>query len=1084
MQGKVVFNPFGFDAFGLPTENYAMERGIPAYEVTQENKAFFIKQVQALEISFDYEKVIDTSDPVYYKRTQWIFAELFKAGLVYRDTLRVNRCPSCQTVLANDQVVEGKCERCKTPIIQKKHPQWFIKITAYADKLLADLDLIDRPEETKTAQRNWIGRSEGAEIDFVIEGHDDNKITVFTTRPDTIYGVTALVVAPEVTSLDEYVPADHLDALHAYRKTTLAKTAVQRQQGLEEKSGVFSGIYALHPLTGERIPVWFADYVLPDYATGAVMFVPAHDERDREFAKKYGMQVRQVIEQKDTDTPPFFSGEGKKMETENSPLLSEKEQVTTKEFPLLLGEGQGEGVLHKNNIYHTVEEKEKLITYAKELRKAWTNGEKFVWEFLRNRWYSNLKRRRQHPLGNYIADFYCHEYKLVLELDGPQHEWQTWYDAKRDAYMEDLWLTIVRISTDKLYEEPGLLFQYIEEHLPSPHPSPKGEGDRAYTWSWKLINSWPFDGLDNQEAKKKIIAHLETLGVGRAKVSYKLRDWSVSRQRYWGSPIPVYYDVPDDQVAFYAYQDAAKKHKDGEPTLTRQVIQVIVKDKNSDQYAWIEWKSDGDTSGFFGGIEEGEDMHEAIKRELREEGGIIDVAIKQEIMEYHCKFFHPTKQRNQYSICHAWYVEVDRTSCQEISNEEKMKHEIVRLTADEFLRISKNDTSIYVVNQLLGNSQKAWPQANRYNDHNPVPEDKKIPHLIPDAELPVVLPLDLENYKPSGKSPLEDHPTFPEYHKDGKVYRRECDTLDTFMCSSFYFLRFLDPTNPDQLVRKEVADARLPIELYTGGKEHTVGHLLYARFIHKFLYDQWYLSCPEPFQKLVHQGMVLWFDGRKMGKRYNNGIDPIEMVELHGADALRTYLMFMGPVDQDKTRNDNALHGVKKFLERIERILQQPRFGQGKQAVTSAVHQTIQGVTDDFHALKLNTVVSKLMILTNTIYDQQAATSDDMCIMTRLLAPLAPSLADRLWEALGQTNDVQYAPRPLVDSTKIIIEQINLPVQINGKMRGTLPVAPGLWEQEILGLLHTHEHFAWYLVDKTIQKSIFVPDKIINIIVN
>lgn len=250
-------------------------------------------------------------------------------------------------------------------------------------------------------------------------------------------------------------------------------------------------------------------------------------------------------------------------------------------------------------------------------------------------------------------------------------------------------------------------------------------------------------------------------------------------------------------------------------------------------------------------------MHEAIKRELREEGGIIDVAIKQEIMEYHCKFFHPTKQRNQYSICHAWYVEVDRTSSQEISNEEKMKHEIVRLTADDFLRISKNDTSIYVLNQLLNKPQKERPTTHKYNEHNPAPEDTKIPHLIPDSELPVLLPLDLENYKPTGKSPLEDHPTFPLYIKDGVSCRRECDTLDTFMCSSFYFLRFLDPTNPDQLVRKELADKRLPIELYTGGKEHTVGHLLYARFIHKFLYDQGYLPCPEPFQKLVHQGMVL-----------------------------------------------------------------------------------------------------------------------------------------------------------------------------------------------------------------------------------
>ncbi len=304
LQWYTVFNPFGFDSFGLPTENYAMKLGKPAYEVTAENIVYFKSQTAALDLSFDTEREVVTSSPEYYKRTQWLFQQLYKAGLVYRDTLRVNRCPECQTVLANDQVVEGTCERCKSEIIQKKHPQWFIKITDYADKLINDLDLVDRPEETKIAQKNWIGRSEGAEIDFRVMKNEEWKmknnneflnITVFTTRPDTVYGVTALVLAPENTYLDWILSEEHKTQVEEYRQITLAKTAVQRQKDLKEKTGVFSWLYAKHPLTGEDVAIWYADYVLADYGTGAVMMVPAHDERDWEFAKKFCIECRQVI---------------------------------------------------------------------------------------------------------------------------------------------------------------------------------------------------------------------------------------------------------------------------------------------------------------------------------------------------------------------------------------------------------------------------------------------------------------------------------------------------------------------------------------------------------------------------------------------------------------------------------------------------------------------------------------------------------------------------------------------------------------------------------------------------------------------
>lgn len=725
MSGYTVLNPFGFDAFGLPTENYALQENKLAREVTDTNKAMFLDQVKALNISFDYERVIDTSMPDYYKWTQWIFVKLMEAGLVYRDEKFVNRCPDCQTVLANDQVVDGKCERCKSETFQKKHMQWFIKITDYADRLIEDLDSLDRPEETKTTQRNWIGRSEWAEIDFKIS-NSDTILTVFTTRPDTLYGVTAVVLAPENTLIDELLADDKKSEVQSYRNTALAKTAVQRQQDVVDKTGVFSWLYALHPLTGEQVPVWFADYVLMDYGSGAVMMVPAHDERDREFAQKFWIEVKQVI----------------------------------------------------------------LIP---------------------------------------------------------------------------------------------------EDH----------EG--VYTSHWFLINSAQFDGMDSTEAKSAIILHLESLWCGKKKITYRLRDRSVSRQRYRGSPIPVY-----------------------------------------------------------------------------------------------------------------------------------------------------------------------------YNENN-------TPQPIPESELPVVLPLDVTDFKPKGKSPLEDHPTFKYYEKDGKTYLRECDTLDTFMCSSFYFLRFPDAHNDEALIRKELADKCLPVDFYSGGKEHSVGHLLYSRFIHKFLYDQGYVPSPEPFKKLVHQGMVLGADGRKMGKRYNNGVDPLEIVEKYGSDAVRTYLMFMGPIEADKVRNDNALNGIKKFLDRVEKLPSNEWYNTHNDDVIATIHDTIIKVTEDIESYKFNTAVSKLMIAVNTIYDHKSIDAEHLAIIGQLLAPFAPILAQQLWEQTGHVDDIVFSSRPVADTSKITMKPINFPIQINGKMRGTLTVPAGISEQELLALVHADETISKYLTGTT-KKVIFVADKIMNII--
>ena len=876
MSGYTVLNPFGFDAFGLPTENYALQEKKWAREVTDTNKAMFLDQVKALNISFDYERIVDTSMPDYYKWTQWIFVKLMEAGLVYRDEKFVNRCPDCQTVLANDQVVDGKCERCKSETFQKKHMQWFIKITDYADRLIEDLDSLDRPEETKTTQRNWIGRSEWAEIDFKIS-NSDTILTVFTTRPDTLYGVTAVVLAPENTLIDELLSEDKKSEVQSYRNTALAKTAVQRQQDVVDKTGVFSWLYALHPLTGEQVPVWFADYVLMDYGSGAVMMVPAHDERDREFAQKFGIEVKQVIGQifweKKNDSYSKISTYWLIFNANKSKVL----------------------VLNTNwSIYNipwwTVEWNETLIEslYREIKEETWLDDFRIEWSpiftqfnyFVDKKWdLTNFWRCNNSYMFECIANTEILE-KQTLTNDEQHLEWSAEWINKED------FITKLKNSSPDDYNR----IAYEKILYPS-----------VYTWTWVLINSAQFDGMNSTEAKSAIIAHLESLWCGKKKITYRLRDRSVSRQRYRGSPIPVYYD--------------------------------------------------------------------------------------------------------------------------------------------------ENNT----------------------------------PQPIPESELPVVLPLDVTDFKPKGKSPLEDHPTFKYYEKDGKTYLRECDTLDTFMCSSFYFLRFPDAHNDEALIRKELADKCLPVDFYSGGKEHSVGHLLYSRFIHKFLYDQGYVPSPEPFKKLVHQGMVLGADGRKMGKRYNNGVDPLEIVEKYGSDAVRTYLMFMGPIEADKVRNDNALNGIKKFLDRVEKLPAIEWYNTHNDDVIATIHDTIIKVTEDIESYKFNTAVSKLMIAINTIYDIQAIDAEHLAIIGQLLAPFAPILAQQLWEQTGHTDDIAFSSRPVADTSKITMKPINFPIQINGKMRGTLTVPAGISEQELLSLVHADETISKYLTGTT-KKVIFVADKIMNII--
>ncbi len=906
---KVIF-PIGYDSFWLPTENYAIKNNKSAHQATAENIKYYDEQLKAIDFAFDTDRKFATSDPEYYKWTQWIFTKLYQHNLVYRKDWLVNWCNGCQTVLANDQVVDGKCERCETEIIQKKHPQWYIKITDYADQLL-DYSDCDRPEETKIHQTNWIGKSKGAEIDFTVQWAEQ-IITVFTTRPDTIYGVTAIVLAPENDIIDQYMTDENKLELANYRKTTALKTNIERQSTDKDKTWFDSGVQVIHPLTGELVPVRFADYVLPDYATGAVMFVPAHDERDWEFAQKYNMNIIKVIA-KETGT---------KRENEQfadgwawvvfDPVNQKYAMAEFADGRLLLFAGWvNEWETVYDAILREVREESGLFdfAYSEHIETSYAhyyNTAKQINRYARAECLLIILNSAQ----THTTGLEEHE-KFTLTWKSAQEVLSNWNERNTDGSLDHY----IRFFTESVARAIKLWYDKTSDINLF-----RGE---AYTGVGILENSQQFNGLDNITAKAEITKHLESIGKGKAKITYRLRDWSVSRQRYWGSPIPVYYTFEDND--------------------------------------------DG-----------------------------------------------------------------------------------------------------------------------RYTPDHPHPDKTKwIPHLIPESDLPVILPLDLPNYKPAGKSPLEDHPSFKYYHApDGQTYLRECDTLDTFMCSSFYFLRFCDPHNTQELISSEAAKM-MPVDLYVWGKEHTVWHLLYSRFIYKFLKDIGVVVCEskEPFRKLVHQGMVHASDGRKMSKRWGNVIDPMGIINEYGSDTLRTYTMFMWPVEASKNWNPDAVAWVYRFIGRVAKLKDKLATSDIIDAqILSTLHQTIKWVTEDIEALKFNTVVSKLMIMTNAFAEVNVINQPDYLIFLKLCAPFVTHMTQQMWSELGQEGSIHDSGWPVWDDALIATWSIDLPIQVNGKMRGTITVASWAAQDEVMTLARSHENIAKWL-EWEIIKIIYVQDKICNVII-
>lgn len=741
MQGFNLFHPVGFDAFGLPAENYALKTGIHPKVSTEKNIQIMEQQLSHMGTTYDWDYEIATCKEEYYKWTQWLFLKLYEKGLAYQKYAPVNWCTHCNTVLANEQVVGGVCERCKSEVVKKNMTQWFFKITDYAEELLNGLDKLDWPEKTKLAQKNWIGKSVGAEVDFKTENGEN--ITIFTSRVDTIFGVSYIVLAPEHDLVLKLTTKECLPVVKNYIYEASKKDDITRQSTSEEKTGVFIGSYAINPINNKKVPIYIADYVLSTYATGAVMGVPAHDERDYAFAKKYNLEIIPVISSNSNTIP---------------------------------------------------------------------------------------------------------------------------------------------------YSDNGV-----------------------------LINSEKFNGLKNIDAKKVIIDELKKSNLAREKTNYKLRDWSVSRQRYWGCPIPIVYC---------------------------------------------------------------------------EDCGAV-----------------------------------------------------------------------------------------------PVPYDK----------LPVSLPVQVD-FKPDGTSPLAKDETYlntvcPRCHKPAK---RDADTLDTFVCSSWYYLRYPSAKNNDFAFDPEITNKMLPVDKYVGGMEHATGHLLYSRFITKFLHDIGYLSFDEPFKSLVHQGMILGSDGQKMSKSRGNTINLDSFIETYGSDCLRLYLAFGFNFLEGGPWNDNGIKSISKFLERVERIVlkyitkqsntQEP-YGTAEQELDFVLNNTIKECTQNMEDFAFNSAVARIMELVNAIYKYDLQENKNISLikysietLLKLLAPFAPHFSEELWFKNGNKNSIHNASYPLYDESKLIKSSVEIAVQVNSKIVTRINISPNDNEDNVKKLALSEEKVITAINGKQVFKTIYIINSLINII--
>lgn len=889
MRGKNVLFPIGFDAFGLPAENAAIKRQQNPREWTYSNIEYMRKQFRMMGASVDWSREVVTCDPHYYKWTQWLFLQFFKKGLAYQADTPANWCPSCKTVLANEQVVGGKCERCGTDVEQRVVKQWNLRITNYAERLLADLEDLDWPEPIKEAQRQWIGRSEGAEIEFGIKNYELG-IKVFTTRPDTLFGATYLVLAPEhkeISNLKSQIT--NWGEVAEYIKGAQKKTERERREN-KEKTGIeLQGITAINPANGKEIPVWVADYVLAGYGTGAIMAVPAHDERDFEFAKKFGLPVKRVV--------AWESGMRRQNEERRDGGVAVIFDPKTQKYAFgktseglldLFGGGVDGGEELFKGIKREVEEESGLHKFSDEgiLDDAFVHYFNFKKQVPRRaRATCLILVLEDRAIGNLAQE--KHEDYQLLWLD-PDEAISYWEHNDEDGDYAH-WVKFLKRGVNWL----------VDEGIDTTHR--KFDSEVVHTDEGILISSGEFDDMDSKEAREKI-----TVKYGRKETTYRIRDWGVSRQRYWGTPIPV----------------------------------------------------------------------------------------------IHC------------------------SKCGVVA--------------------------------------------------------------VPEEDLPVVLP-EISDYMPrdDGKSPLAKVDSFvktkcPKCGGDGE---RETDTLDTFVDSSWYFLRYTDPKNENEFASKEKMEMWMPVNFYSGGAEHTTMHLLYSRFFHKALFDMGLVKDAEPYVRRMNRGLILGPDGNKMSKSKGNVIDPDDVVDRLGADTVRTYLAFIGPYNEAGVYpwSPDSIVGVRRFIERVWRVVNE-KVGKGSVGNTP-LHRTIKNVTEILDRFKMNTAVSALMEFVNGA-EKSGLTKDELETFLKLLAPFAPHVAEELWHQLGHTTSIHLEAWPGYDDTLLVEDAVTIVVQVNGKVRGEFETGAGLREAEAIERAGALPAVKKWVSGKPLKKTVYVPDRLVNLVLD
>ncbi|MFN3692776.1 MAG: class I tRNA ligase family protein [Candidatus Paceibacteria bacterium] len=868
MQGKQVLFPMGFDAFGLPAENAAIKRGLNPKTWTYDNMAYMREQLASMGNMFAWDKTTSSTDESYYKWTQWMFTQFFNNGIAYRGKGVVNWCPGCNTAIANEQVLaDGTCERSGDVIEKREMPQWMLRITKYADRLTDDLAALDWPEHIKEAQRQWIGRSKGAEIDFTLSTGD--KVTVFTTRPDTLFGATYLVLAPEhplLQTAEVREKTANVTDVDAYVAKAKQKDEQDRLDTTKEKTGVkLEGITAINPANGEAIPVFVADYVLGDYGTGAIMAVPAHDERDGEFAKKFDLPVKQVVRKvfgQPLPNPVPRTAVGSLVYNPKTDKYLVQYSHEFQNYSFIFG-GLEKGESYEEAAIREVEEKTGYKTKFVRFISEETEAHFF------------------HP-GKQVNRVLTSR-RVLLELTS---DTQNEIPAEELAKQEPVWLTKEELLEKFTIEEDLYCLRQLDGVIP-------------FTGSGTVCNSGEFDGLPSETAKEKIVAKVG----GRMTSTYRLRDWSIGRQRYWGVPIPIVYS-PDGEA-----------------------------------------------------------------------------------------------------------------------------------------------------------------------------------HVVPKEHLPWLLPEGVDP-TPTGVAPLAKSEELKRRTVElfGEGWSPEVETMDTFVDSSWYFLRYIDNLNDDALSSLERQKDWMPIDIYFGGAEHTTMHLLYSRFWQKALFDLGLVTESEPYRRRINRGLILGPDGNKMSKSKGNVIDPDEQVKLVGADTVKMYLAFMGPYEGNNYPWDmGGIAGIRRFLERVYG-LPEHIVGAETAEVTRQLHKTIIKVSQDITEFKFNTAISAMMIFVN-LAEKAGLTKASYELFVRLLAPFAPHLTEEIWHELGHSSSIHREEYPVGDETLARDTAVVIGVQINGKLRGKITLAPDASEITALELARGDHHISKYVSGGTITKVIYIPGKILNIIV-